>query len=86
MRILVLFAALLVFVVGILFIATPIPLGFPLFIVGTALVLTASPNARVLFKRWRQKNPKISALILKYEPKLPRWLRAAMEETWPDKS
>ena len=39
MRILVLFAALLVFVVGILFIATPIPLGFPLFIVGTALVL-----------------------------------------------
>jgi ABC-type uncharacterized transport system permease subunit len=84
MRILVLFAAFLTFAIGLLFIATPIPLGLPLFVVGTALVLTASPNARVMFKRWRQKNSRTSAIILKHEPRLPRRLRAAMEETRPD--
>jgi len=85
MRILVLFAAPVTFAAGLMFILTPIPLGLPLFVVSTALVLTASPNARTIFKRWRQKNPRTSAIILKHEPRLPRRLRAAMEETRPDK-
>ena len=84
MQILILLAGIVLLAAGAILLPTPLPFGVPFLVIGCALVLTASPGLRVKFKRWRARHPKVSALLLKYEPRLPAWLRTAMHDTRPD--
>ncbi|MGE3247565.1 MAG: hypothetical protein AB7F96_11815 [Beijerinckiaceae bacterium] len=84
MRMVMMFSGGVSILIGALFVATPLPLGLPLFVLGCALLLTASPGLRQRFKRWRSRNVRVSDHLQKWEPRLPVWLRSAMEETRPD--
>ncbi|MDP4594332.1 MAG: hypothetical protein NWT00_07175 [Beijerinckiaceae bacterium] len=83
MRLALLLAGVLFILFGAITLPTPLPLGIPCLVIGCALVLTASPGSRIRFKRWRENHPKTSAIILKFEPKLPHWLQQAIRETRP---
>lgn len=84
MQFLILLGGVVLLAAGAILLPTPLPFGVPFLVIGSAMVLTTSPGSRAKFKRWRASHPRISNLLLQYEPRLPGWLRNALQETRPD--
>ncbi len=68
---------------GLVFLPLPTPFGVPMLLVGGSLVLMADPAARGYVRSWRARYPKLSERMARFEPMLPRRLRAVLRLTHP---
>lgn len=70
---------------GLMVLPLPAPFGVPMLLVGGSLVLMADPAARGYVRSWRGRHPQMSETMAKFEPMLPRRLRAVLRTTHPNR-
>jgi len=71
---------------GLVFLPLPTPIGLPLLVTGSALLVAGSAFARRLLKRFRSGNERAHTWLAAGERYLPLFLRVPLRLTHPDRT
>jgi hypothetical protein len=71
---------------GLVFLPLPTPIGLPLLVTGSALLVAGSAMARRLLKRFRSSNERAHSWLATGERYLPLFLRLPLQLTHPDRT
>ncbi len=77
---------ILCIVSGLVFLPLPTPLGLPLLVTGSALLVAGSALARRVLKRFRTSNERAHTWLTAGERYLPLFLRVPLRLTHPDRT
>jgi len=70
--------AIICLILGVITLPLPLPTGLIFFVLGFALLLTASRRARIWFRSFRRRAPWLDARLSSVEHRLPDDLRRAL--------